>query len=197
MNTAIIATITSSYTQEDMYLFDCIKRNDDFKAFEILFKRYEPYLHRYVQKMVACEYHSEEIVSDVFVKIWKNRKELTITTSVKAYLRMCVRNLSIDHLRRQTRLRNAQSQLPCTDNQTEDSPEATFIHTEMSNFLEQAIKQLPPKGRYIFQLSRNEGKKYREIASELEISIKTVETHMRRSLIHLRGALARYQEMTA
>lgn len=196
MNTANV-TFSNSYTKEDMYLFECIKRNDDFKAFETLFKRYEPYLHRYVQQMVDCEYQSEEIVSDVFMKIWRNRKELTITTSVKAYLRMCVRNLSIDHLRRQNRLRHAQAQLPLADDQLEDSPEATFIYTEMSNYLEEAITQLPPKGRYIFQLSRNKGMKYREIASELQISIKTVETHMRRSLIHLRGALARYQELTA
>ncbi|MEM1325259.1 MAG: RNA polymerase sigma-70 factor [Bacteroidota bacterium] len=184
-------------TEEDILLFARIKQQDDFKAFEQLFDRHRLYLCRYVQKLVTCEYQAEEIVSDVFMKIWKNRKDLHISSNVKAYLNMCVRNLSIDYLRRQRRHRSAYARLSEKQPEIETSPEADFIYHELSDYLQQAITKLPPKGQHIFRLSRDEGMKYREIASELQISIKTVETHMRRSLISLRSALADYRAISA
>jgi RNA polymerase sigma-70 factor (ECF subfamily) len=190
-------SINSDWKAEDMHLFIRLRDQDDFRAFEQLFNRYHLHLCRYVQKLIGCEHQAEEIVSDVFMKLWKNRKTINISNNVKAYINMCVRNLSIDYMRRQRRYRSAYNQLAEKQQEIENSPEADFIYQELSDYLQEAITQLPPKGQHIFRMSRDEGMKYREIASELQISIKTVETHMRRSLISLRSALADYQAIGA
>jgi RNA polymerase sigma-70 factor (ECF subfamily) len=164
-------------------------QHDDPWAFGYLFRQYYKPLCRQACHIVSCTYRSEEIVSDVLLKLWNNRRQLAINTSLNAYLFAAVRNQAIDYLRHQARHRRLVANIDTAMESGDGSPEDAIIFSEVNRMVERAIDALPPRGRHIFRLSRDRGLKYKEIAELLNISIKTVETHMRRSLIFLRDEL--------
>jgi len=175
--------------EKDEKLLFRIKTNDDYKAFEILFKRYYEYLCMQSFALSRCEQKSEEIVSELFYKIWKNRKDLTIAANLKYYLHRSARNRTIDHLRKYRHEKNfSDVTLPAYVARDPD-PEHYTIGEDCRKHIKRAIGKLPPQARKVFLMSREEGKKYQEIAEELGLSIKTIETHMRRALIFLRKEL--------
>ena len=191
-NSATDTSIGAGPGTDGQTLLCMVCRNDDFKAFELLFHRYRPYLCKYVYSIICCEHKAEEVVSDVFLKLWNNRKNLRIDSSLKAYLKISVRNQSIDYLRKQIKLKRIEETVRNKDDEFQPCPESQMILRELEDHVELVIRQLPPKGQHIFRLSRYNGLKYKEIAQHLNISIKTVETHMRRSLIRLRQELKPY-----
>jgi RNA polymerase sigma-70 factor, ECF subfamily len=158
-------------------------------SFNMLFqKQYEP-LCRFAYSFVDSAELAEEIVNDVFVKIWKNRESFEIRSSLQAYLLTAVRNRSVDYLRKAMR-RRTQSEEACQNLAADyGCPESHTISGELEHMIESAIDRLPKQGRAIFRLSRDRGMKYHEIAEHLNLSIKTVETHMGRSLKFLREQL--------
>jgi len=86
-------------------LLELIRYENDDRAFEELFHRYYTLLCQRVRGMIDCPHRTEEIVSDVFIKMWNNRHKLAISSSLKAYLFTAVRNQAIDFLRKQARNR--------------------------------------------------------------------------------------------
>ena len=170
----------------DKQLLQKVISHNDYKAFECLFSRYYDVLCIQVKGIISCEHRAEEIVSDVFVKMWKNRDRITISSSLKAYLYTAVKNQAIDYLRKQEKRRKVNGTQNPNVPSNYISPEERIFYEETRGIIQEAIDALPPQGKYIFRLSREKGLKYKEIAEMLNISIKTVETHMRRSLIFLR-----------
>jgi len=131
---------------------------------------------------------SEDIVQEVFSKIWNNSEEIDIRTNVKSYLFGAVRNACLNHLRhekvKEIHIREARHEVI--------DGEAFLEMDELQQKINTALDQLPEKRRQIFELSRFEGKKYYEIAEELNISVKTVETQMSRALKVMREVLSTY-----
>ncbi|MEM1321144.1 MAG: RNA polymerase sigma-70 factor [Bacteroidota bacterium] len=166
-------------------------RESNYRAFEQLFHRYYQLLCKRAFGLTHCTFKSEEIVSDVFIKIWKNRSTIKLDSKVKYYLYRAIRNQAVDYLRKQIKERNYKGEINQEFESGYSQPDELMIGKELHVKMEAAIESLPRQGRHIFRLSRDEGMKYREIADLLDISIRTVETHMRRSLIYLRARLAR------
>lgn len=181
--------IASTKQKSDETLICLISQQNDYQAFEQLFHRYYNILCQRVYGLVNCEHWSEEIVSDVFIKIWKNRARLNINSQFRYYLHSAVRNQAIDYLRKQVKERKFKGEINRDFRSNYTPPDELVIGEEFQKKVEAAIESLPPQGKHIFKLSRDKGLKYREIADLLNISIKTVETHMRRSLIYLRQQL--------
>ena len=166
--------------------------SEDFKTFDQLFKsNYEGLCH-FVTQIVSCHHTAEEIVADVFWKLWKNRADLKINRSLNAYLKTAVRNQSIDYLRKKNRLRRMESKMDVQNFINKECPESILIVQELRDQIEHSVESLPPQGQNVYRLSRDKGLKYKEIAEFLDISLKTVETHMRRSLISIRREMAGY-----
>ncbi|GAB4418005.1 MAG: RNA polymerase sigma-70 factor [Bacteroidia bacterium] len=177
--------------QDDHYLLQLLSQADDSRAFACLFNRYHPQLRLYAIKLCASPEQADEIVSDVFVNIWRSRHLMATCRCFKSYMYAATRNRTIDYLRsRKHRPILEPVEAVDEDLHPEYSPEELIIKDEAEVQIKAAIDCLPPQGRRVFQLSRDEGMKYREIADHLHVSIKTVETHMRRSLIALRQELA-------
>lgn len=176
-----------NYTDEQ--LLALIRQREDQQAFEQLFHRYYPSLCKQAFLMVQCRCQAEEVVSDVFIRVWKNRRNLYINRKVRYYLHTAVRNQAIDYLRKTVKERPFRSELSRDYQSRYRNPAEEVISKEIQEEVQAAIDRLPPRGRYIFRLCKDQGMKYREIAEMLDISIKTVETHMRRSLIYLRQEL--------
>lgn len=170
-------------------LFRQVAENDDYTAFEKIFKQTYKSLCGFAFKVVHSHELAEEIVDDVFYNLWRTRKKIHITTSFKFYLITSIRNRSLDCLRkmkkeRYSNLENA-SRLPSTQ---VTAPEH-MAYQELSRKIDLAIESLPKQCRLIFLLSREQELKYKEIAQMLNISIKTVDTQMGRALKYLREAI--------
>ena len=172
--------------QADHILFDQIKKGDE-KAFEALFRAHYPFLCHYAAMLLKDASAAEEIVQELFVRLWERREDTSIDTSVKNYLYRAVKNHCINYVRhskiKEEYLRGVQS------DQNDFSYEESESQNELMQKIEESIASLPEKRREIFRLSRQEGLKYREIAARLNVSIKTVETQMGYAIKSLRELL--------
>jgi RNA polymerase sigma-70 factor (ECF subfamily) len=135
---------------------------------------------------------AEEIVQEVFIKLWERREELEFNSSVKSYLFRAVHNTSLNYLRhlkvREEHRQYAEERHQLLSMEYSDGLE----EKELENRIWDAIGRLPEQCARIFQMSRFEGLKYREIADKLGISPKTVEVQMGKALRRLREDLKDY-----
>lgn len=177
----------------DIKILNRIKEGD-INQFEVLFKEYYEKLCAFGTKYVQNIEQAEEVVQDTFYNIWKNRKTLNITTSLKSYLYTAVRNNCLQVIR--TRSLDIKYENYYKSHYTNDSisPADELNAKELSNVINKALNSLPEKCRIIFKMSRYEGLKYHEIAKKLSISIKTVEANMGKALKHFRTYLKDYAE---
>ncbi|MBS2097980.1 RNA polymerase sigma-70 factor [Carboxylicivirga linearis] len=164
-------------------LLNSIKEGDE-KAFEYLFKSYYPHLVLFAQKYLNDRDLSESLVQDVFVNMWMKREDMSIR-SLKGFLVVAVRNKCNNELKHQKVVREFEK-----SNETTPIEELPHYNDEIYlNKINEVIDQLPAQRKRIFRMSRMDGLKYREIADKLNISPKTVEVQMGKSLKFLREKL--------
>ena len=166
-------------------------KDDDVKAFEILFRRYYAYLCSYAFKTVRDSANAEELVQEFFVRLWEKREQLSIDTSVKNYFFRSIRNQCINAIQHD-KIKAKYAQKIIAETEIDFSVEDSFVELELSEKINESIQSLPEKRREIFRLSREEGLKYREIAEKMNISVKTVETQMSLAIKFLRDKLKKY-----
>ena len=172
------------------FLFRRISLYSDEKAFHTLFQYFfsplSLYAHRYIDDMETCE----DIVQEVFYRIWRDRKGLNIQSSGRGYLMMCVRNNCLDLIRKQQIERKWMEGV--LDSQEEEEEFDLYATVELEQLFNDVLKRLPERVSTIFCMQRMEGKTYVEIAKELDISVKTVEADMSKALKFLRQELKEY-----
>jgi RNA polymerase sigma-70 factor, ECF subfamily len=177
----------------DRDLFLKIQQGDK-NSFEILFKTYYASLCHFSRNYIKDQDDCEEVVQGFFLKIWEKRAELDINTSVKNYLFSSIRNRCLNHIKHQKIKLNYQSEILSNPENTIDTS-CFFLEIDLIEKIDKSIATLPNRRREIFLLSREQGLKYREIADQLGISIKTVETQMGQALKDLREKLKEYQNL--
>ena len=171
----------------------------DIKAFEMLYNEQYNSLCHFAHRFVLDLDTSREIVQGVFISIWEKRTCLPVEISLKSYLYTSVRNRCLDYLKHlnveyeyeKMKIREIRDSGDNSFN-TIDDPLDGLITKELENAIKDAIESLPDKCREIFELSKYKGLKYREIAEELNISVKTVETQMSRAIFSLKKKLSSY-----
>lgn len=159
--------------------------------FESLFKENFRALHAYAITILRDEAMAEEIVQQVFCKLWERRDSLKIEVSYTAYLYRAVYNDCLNHLKH-LKVRAAHHSHALRQSANSHDTDNQVGLRELQARLEAALKTLPEGCRTIFQMSRYESLKYHEIAERLDISPKTVEAQMGKALKLLRVALADY-----
>ncbi len=164
-------------------------RNGDPYAFRTLFKRYYLPLVQYARRYIRDRQTAEDIVSDVYLKIWEKRNELNIHDSIKAYMYKMTRNYSLNYLKRNKLESTETWQLKLSAQHVTFADEQLHLD-EMEKHIEKAINALPDRTREVFTMHRYDNLKYSEIAEVLNIKEGTVETHMVRALKFLRKRLA-------
>ena len=166
------------------------ERNE--QAFEKVFKSHFKNLLAYACTMLREEAAAEEVVQNVFYKIWERNEKLSISGSVTAYLYRAVHNESLNYIKHQKVVSIYQTQASNDMKVHTDTASRRVLLKELEAKLQHALNDLPEQCRIIFQMSRFEELKYREIAEKLDISVKTVENQMGKALKVLRIKLADY-----
>jgi len=165
----------------------------DIREFERLFAKYYGPLCVHANKILRDMDAAEDIVQDFFYHFWKNRETFSLRLSLNAYLYQAVRNNALHYLQHIT---ITQSYARALQNEFHDAvPVANLEDVELNELnkaIEATLMQLPERCSRIFRMNRFEGKKYREIADILSISVKTVEAEMGKALQLFRKSLKEY-----
>jgi RNA polymerase sigma-70 factor (ECF subfamily) len=167
-------------------------RLGDIQAFEEIFRKYYAVLCQWAYRYLKDKDSSEEVVQDLFYHIWRDRSTLTIHTSAKSYLYKAVSNNCNMILKKQIRRTEIETELARNAKQDQSQPADLLETNELREVVEKTLGELPERPATIFRMSRYEGKKYREIAEELSISVKTVESNMGKALELFRKNLQEY-----
>jgi RNA polymerase sigma-70 factor (family 1) len=163
----------------------------DAATFELLFKAYYKKLVLYANRLINNVSAAEEIVGDVFAQLWEKGHGVGFTTSVSAYLYRMVQNRCLNYIKHQ-KVESLYLNYLIKNNLLDEVQQAAdkgFEEKELTQQINNAINTLPEKCREVFLMSRFSNLKYREIASRLQISIKTVERHMSIALDEMRKHL--------
>lgn len=168
-----------------------LKEGDSF-AFEVLFYKYRNKVKGFAIKIVPAQVDPEEIVQEVFVKIWLKKEFIDPAKDFQSYLFSIAKHLVLDHLKSAVnrRLYFVDEQFH-QDLQIEDGAENTHIE-DAEDKLQKLIDEIPERRREIFCLSRFEGLSYKQIAERLNISENTVDSQIRNALAFLRKEFRKY-----
>ena len=178
-------------TDRIKYLQDRIRVSDQW-AYKELFTSLYDYLFHFARTLLKAKEPAEEVVSDVFIKIWENRCDLDRINNLKVYLYISTRNCAYNYLEKQRRtVTHPTAEFPEDLPSIYFDPEQLLITADMLAMIQQAISQLPPKCKMIFKLTKEDGLKYREVAEILNISVKTVENQLAIAL-HKIGAAVHF-----
>lgn len=168
-------------------LFDQVK-TDDQKAFELLFSIYFARLNDFAKRVIKDNIISQDIVLEVFLKVWENRSKIE-SLNLEAFLFRLVRNRCIDYIKHLKVENNRMHEIEISTKYEElyridfiGNEPYVLIEKELKNKIEKTIQSLPDRCREVFILSRIEGLKNKEIAKKLNINIKNVERHLNRAM---------------
>ncbi len=176
--------------QSDSELADKIK-SGQLKAFDQLYERYSQNLYRFARSLLKNHEDAEEVVQEVFYRVWNKRKDLSVRKSFQSFLFTIAYNVIIDQLRKRVKDQKYEQFLVNQAQRNLINSEDDLEFQDLKNEVEYAIYELPQKRKQIYQMSREEGLSYKEIADRKQIKIKTVENHINLALRHIRKRLGR------
>lgn len=177
--------------QSDEENYRAIKEGNQI-AFEMIFKTYYKPLCHYAHSFLNDKNEAEEVVQTTFIKIWEKKNELSVQSSLKAYLYSMVRNGCLNVIKHEkVKQLHAKWHVQETE-RSRELVEEKVLSNDLESKIYLAMKALPEQCRLVFQLSRFEELKYQEIADQLQISVKTVENQMGKALKIMRVQLKEY-----
>jgi len=178
---------------DERQIFEAIKMGDHV-AYEKVFRAYYRSMTSYAFRFLGNVPDSESVVQDVFLRLWQNRMDISITSSLQNYLFKSVKNQCVNFLEHE-RIKSRYQTIVIQHEADRNDFSEFFPEPDLMKRIESAIVALPPKRQEIFRMAREQGLKYREIADRLSLSVKTVETQMTHSLKQLRVSLKVYKHL--
>lgn len=162
--------------------------NGDQRGMDYIFQAYHKKIYFFVIKLGMSNAIAEELVQDVFVKVWNSKQYIKESGNIQSYIYTIAKNVVIDEYKRQVKRKAAEDYQIHLMNPSNDT-ERRVEYNELKSTIGKILEKLPEKRRMVFEMSRFEGKKNREIAEEMGISIKTVETHLTLALQTFKSSL--------
>ena len=169
-----------------------IARGDE-RGFDNLFSHFYLHLVSFAVDLVKLRPVAEEIVSDVFVKVWQKKEDILLIEKLKVFLFVAVKNQCYNHLRQHSLWNVTVSPDNITTLSSSYNPEEDMAFRELQHQLNKAVEQLPDQCKQVFKLIKEDGLKYKEVAAILSISPRTVETQLFRAVKKLRKVLTEHQ----
>ena len=158
------------------------------EAFRHLYVRYYPKIFYFVQGLLKSEMDTEDVVQEIFSKLWVNRTSVVNIRNFDSYLFILSKNMTLNYLEIRNR-REGQTCDEFPDELDDHSPHELLVAKDLQLLADLVVSQMPPQRRLVYELSREDGLSNAEIANKLQLSPKTVENHLNLALKELRKAL--------
>jgi RNA polymerase sigma-70 factor (family 1) len=181
-------------SQELQYHQSKVAYYRDEQSYKHLFLYFHPILFRFSFNILHNKSVSEEIVSDMMLKVWEMGNKLSQIQHLKIFLITSVKNACFTYLSSKKHLQSLNESIDNEDiiSSNGDNPEQLFIYSEVTQRVNSVIASLPMKCQMVFRLIKEEGLSYKEVSKVLEISQNTIETHMRIALRKIRMELQHF-----
>lgn len=180
---------------DESVLIEKIKEGNE-DAFVAIYKRYRDKLKTYALVITDSQPVADDMVQEVFLKVWDNRKKLNPDLNFSHYIFKVTRNMALNYLKKTARhrhlIKNHAERIKDASYSTQD----TITFREYQSIFKDALKSLPPQKKLVFELSRHEGKSNKEIAEQLGLSIFTVKNHLAFALKTMKEKLRIKAEIT-
>lgn len=163
----------------------------DQAAFRQVYASFYRRLYQFAHAIVGIREPAEEVVEDVFIRVWQQRARITEIQNLRVYLYTATKNTSLNYVSRKAResITEPFDHIPIELDGSAVNPEQLLITTEMYRKIQQAVEALPPRCKMIFKLVREDGLRYREIADILNISVNTIDVQMSIAVRRIAAAL--------
>jgi len=178
-------------------------RSGDHEAFGVLFNHFYAPLCSYALSILKYPETAQEVVQETFIRLWENRQQLSIETSIRAYLYRSVHNncityvrsLAVSSRRNKALTDEIKYHFELATNNLEGEALESIISGELETFLEEKVKELPDQCKRIFCFSRFDQLSYQDIANKLGISVNTVKTQLSRAFYKLHEAYMKFEKI--
>ncbi|EDM36259.1 RNA polymerase ECF-type sigma factor [Pedobacter sp. BAL39] len=167
------------------------------RAFKVIYDSYYRKIFSYALKYVKSETDAEEIIQEVFLKLWLRDPNSLPIGNLDGYFQVLVRNRSIDVLRRKVLENHVDLDVAVNWQEAHNHTEELIILKDTKKVLDEGIKLLTPQQRQVYKLCHQDGLKYEEAAKELNLSVSTVHSHMKLALKFLREYLKQHTDIAA
>jgi RNA polymerase sigma-70 factor (ECF subfamily) len=154
----------------------------DCMAFEKVFFSFADRLYYFAMRYLRNQHDAEELVQEVFVKLWENRESLNEELSFSGYLFTITRNTIFNQNRKKINEQAYQEYVKHALQVASTKMEDDLIYADIKNLIDKVVEDLPPQRKLVYKMSRDQGLTYKEIAQELSLSERTVEAHIRLAL---------------
>ncbi len=181
--------MTPKETSSELVLFGKLKKGSR-DALKYFFESYYDDLCNFVNQFLSDESQSEEIIQDIFVYIWENRKKITIVSSVRSYLYAAARNKVLNFIRSKKNHAKMLDQLTKNEQYSNAQPDQIVYENQLNEFVHKAADDLPAQCKKVYTLSRDKGYSNKEISKEMNIAVKTVENQITIALKKLRDSIS-------
>ncbi len=162
----------------------------DQSAFEDLYNLYADKLYYFALRYLKTKEEAENIIQDVFVKIWETRDRLNSEYSISAYLFTIARNTIFNLHRKRLNETAYLEYLETYLDSLHSKLEQEIVYSDLNSHINKIVDKLPMQRKKVFELSRNGGLSHKEISQQLNISEKTIETHIRLAIKDIRKILS-------
>lgn len=162
-----------------------IARGDE-RAFREIFDHYQQGMYTFAQKITRSNADAEEIVQDIFLKVWCNRNQLQSVENFGGYLNRLVRNHAFNLLRHEAVVSKVKTEIGLNSSSNDLGTQQALDYKETKELLDNVVSRLPEQQRRVYALCHLEGLKYDEVAAQLNISPDTVHYHMKLALATIR-----------
>ena len=177
-----------STPQDEVTLLTDLKSGSG-DAFKFFYNKYSIQLYRRIYKLVKIEVIAQEVLQDLFVKVWEKRELIDPSQSFKSYLYTVAERLVYDHYRSETRKARLAREMAENTTELYSHTEEHIFEKEMQSRINKAIANLPAQQKLVFTLCKIDGKTYEQVSELLGISTATINTHITRATKTIKAQL--------
>lgn len=167
-------------------------RNGDELAFAQIYNQYRSKMYTYAYNLCKSSETAEEIVQEVFIRLWQKKAQINTELNFSAYLKKITLNHVLNHLKKVAREKSLQDEIFQYIETIRNTTEDNLLEKELLKTYDEAIENLPPQKKIIYQMSRNEEMSHDQIAEKLNISKNTVKNHMVEATKFIRSYVSKH-----